>query len=213
MATSGTADALSSLGGDLTFSVSWSVATELLDAARETQLGEAELIAIVLGFSVVLSALPTALTLSRAEVARFWKLIDAYRRRVSGPSNTRAEPTQEAGGSDERPAGDGATTAARTVAGDAGAGDASTTGRAKANARNGADPVEVEESSGIIAFLGLFVSIFQRISVSIVVQLLAANVRTQQPLRAVRVLTLLSVAVFFLFLEATGKVGRVKPMA
>ena len=72
MATSGAADALSSLGGDLTFSVSWSVATELLDAARETQLGEAELIAIVLGFSVVLGALPTAMALARAEADKFW---------------------------------------------------------------------------------------------------------------------------------------------
>ena len=43
-----------------------------------------------------------------------------------------------------------------------------------------------------------------------VVQLLAANVRTQQPLRVVRVLTLLSVAVFFLFLEATAAGGRVR---
>lgn len=208
MATSGAADALSSLGGDLTFSVSWSVATELLDAARETQLGEAELIAIVLGFSVVLSALPTALALARAEADRFWKLIDAYRRRISKLSNAQAELKQKAGES---------TVAGRAAdaqdAADEDTGKAGTTGRDDALALNGTDPVAAQESSGVIAFLGLFVSIFQRISVSIVVQLLAANVRTQQPLRAVRVLTLLSVAVFFLFLEATGKVGRVKRLA
>ena len=96
---------------------------------------------------------------------------------------------------------------------DAGTGKADTTERDGALALNDMDPETVEETSGVVAFLGLFVSIFQRISVSIVVQLLAANVRTQQPLRAVRVLTLLSVAVFFLFLEATGKVGRVKRLA
>ena len=207
MATSGAADALSSLGGDLTFSVSWSVATELLDAARETQLGEAELIAIVLGFSVVLGALPTAMALARAEADKFWTLLDAYRRRVSRLSKAQAELKQRTGEGavPERPAADGATTAARTAAGDAGTGDASTTGRDGALALNGTDPVQAGESSGIAAFLGLFVSIFQRISVSIVVQLLAANVRTQQPLRAVRVLTLLSVAVFFLFWRLQGR--------
>jgi len=150
----GATDALSALGGDLTFSVSWSVASELLDAAREAQLGEAELIAIVLGLSIVLSALPAGLSIARVEVARFWAIM---------------------------------------------------TGKPLTNCNGGA-----AEVSGIFAFMGLFVNIFQRISVSIVVQLLAANVRAQQPLRVVRVLTLLTVAVFFLFLEATATVGRVR---
>ena len=61
----------------------------------------------------------------------------------------------------------------------------------------------------MLAFLAVFVSIAQRISISLVLQLLAANVRTHQPLRSVRILTLLSVAVFFLFLESTATVGRV----
>ncbi len=163
----GAADALSSLGGDLTFSVSWSVATELLDGAREAQLGEAELIAIVLGFSVVLSALPAGLNIARTEAARFWAILSArFGKRF----------------------------------GKAGAASPAVNGELK----------PIRDVSGIIAFLGLFVNIFQRISVSIVVQLLAANVRTQQPLRVVRVLTLLTVAVFFLFLEATATVGRVR---
>ena len=42
-------------------------------------------------------------------------------------------------------------------------------------------------------------------------QLLAAHVRTQQPLRVVRVLTLITLAVFFLFLESTATVGRIRP--
>ena len=45
---------------------------------------------------------------------------------------------------------------------------------------------------------------------SICVQLIAANVRVQQPLRAVRVITLLGVAVFFVFLESTATLGRVQ---
>ena len=153
----GTADTLSALGGDLTFSVSWSVASELLDAAREAQLGEAELIAIVLGLSVILSALPDGLRIARSEVARIWA--PASKDSQNAPST--------------------------------------------AEQRSG-------ESSGIAGFMGLFVNIFQRISVSIVVQLLAANVRSQQPRRIARVLSLLTVAVFFLFLESTAAVGRLR---
>ena len=61
-----------------------------------------------------------------------------------------------------RPAADGATTA-RTAAGDAGTGDASTTGARGARPQRHR-PRPAGESSGIAAFLGLFVSIFQRIS-------------------------------------------------
>jgi hypothetical protein len=149
---------LSSLGADLTFSVSWSVARELLDGASDSQLGEDELIGIVLGVSVVLTALPKALGAAAAEIGRWWPFANARR-------SSRAAASEE--------------------------------------------PDVPAEGSGLLAFLALFVSIAQRISISLVVQLLAANVRTRQPLRSVRILTLLSVAVFFLFLESTATVGRV----
>ena len=70
------------------------------------------------------------------------------------------------------------------------------------------DPEHVPDPGGLAAFTGLLVDIAKRISVSISVQLLAANVRAKQPLRAVRIVSLLSVAVFFLFLEATSSVGN-----
>lgn len=60
---------------------------------------------------------------------------------------------------------------------------------------------------GLLAFVGLLVDIARRIAISLSVQLLAANVRAKQPDRAVRVVSLLSVAVFFLFLEATSNIG------
>ena len=69
------------------------------------------------------------------------------------------------------------------------------------------DPKHKTEPSGLGAFMKLLIDIAKRISVSISVQLLAANVRTLQPLRAVRIVSLLSVAVFFLFLEATSSIG------
>ena len=62
--------------------------------------------------------------------------------------------------------------------------------------------------SGLLEFVNLLVDIARRISVSISVQLLAANVRAKQPQRSVRIVSLLSVAVFFLFLEATSSLGK-----
>ena len=62
--------------------------------------------------------------------------------------------------------------------------------------------------SGLLEFTNLLVDIARRISVSISVQLLAQVVRAKQPQRAVRIVSLLSVAVFFLFLEATSSLGK-----
>lgn len=65
-------------------------------------------------------------------------------------------------------------------------------------------------TSGIFEFFTLLVRMAQRISISICVQLLATNVRSRQPLRSVRVVSLLAVAIFFLFLESTSSVGEDK---
>ena len=65
-----------------------------------------------------------------------------------------------------------------------------------------------KEPSGILEFITLLVRMAQRISISICVQLLASNVRSRQPLRSVRVVSLLGVAIFFLFLESTSSVGN-----
>ena len=147
-------DALSALGGDLTLSISFAVARELLDSAQEMQIGEAEMIAIVLTVSIVLSALPNALWLARTEVAAAWQ--------VSRGRQARIAP----------------------------------------------DPLATNRS-GLLAFLALFVKVAQRIVMSICVQLIAANVHVTQPLRSVRIFTLMGVAVFFVFLESTATLGRV----
>jgi hypothetical protein len=147
---SATAGALGSLGNDLAFSVSYNIASELLDAASEAHLSEEELIGIVLGLAVVLSSVPSA-------VRAVWAELKRWRVRVS-PDTAGKDPPAE--------------------------------GR-----------------SGITEFAGLLVDIAQRISVSICVQLLASNVRSRQPLRAVRVVSLLAVAIFFLFLESSSSIG------
>lgn len=150
----GATDALSSLGGDLTFAISWAVANELLAAAKDAQLGEAELVAIVLFSSICFSALPKALLMARVETMR----AIAVRYGQPPPSYSTVKVS----------------------------------------------------SSGLLAFLGIFLRISQRISLSVCVQLLTANVQANQPLRAVRVLTMLGTAVFFLFLESTATLGRVE---
>ena len=147
-------DALSALGGDLTLSISFAVARELLDAAKEAQIGEAELIGIVLTVSIVLSALPNALWLAGTEAAAAWAVSRGQRPNIAP------------------------------------------------------DPAAADKS-GLLAFLALFVKVSQRITMSICVQLIAANVHVTQPLRTVRVFTLMGVAVFFVFLESTATLGRV----
>lgn len=61
--------------------------------------------------------------------------------------------------------------------------------------------------SGLLAFSSLLIDIARRIAISLSVQLLAANVRAKQPNRMVRIVSLLSVAIFFLFLEASSSIG------
>ena len=142
-------DALSQSSHSLTLSISFAVANELLDAGRDAELGEAELIGIVLAASIVLGTLPSVLSLMRTEVAAAWAVAHG-----------------------RKPCAD-----------------------------------DTNSGTGSFAFLALFVKLSQRITMSICVQLIAANVRVHQPLRSVRVLTLIGVAVFFVFLESTATIG------
>lgn len=61
--------------------------------------------------------------------------------------------------------------------------------------------------SGLLSFGTVLVDITRRIAVSLSVQLLASNVRAKQPNRSVRIVSLLSVAVFFLFLESSSSIA------
>jgi len=71
-----------------------------------------------------------------------------------------------------------------------------------------AAPEAQHPTSGIFEFAILLFKMAQRISLSICVQLLASNVRSRQPLRSVRIVSLLAVSIFFLFLESTSSVGN-----
>lgn len=140
---------LGSLGSDLAFSVSFSIATELLDAAGEAHMSEDELIGVVLGLSIIFAAVPVSLRALHREVTRMRES------GVATPKPSSSEPSK----------------------------------------------------SGVLEFATLLVGMAQRIALSICVQLLSSNVRSRQPLRSVRVVSLLAVAIFFLFLENTSSVG------
>lgn len=140
--------ALGNLGSDLAFSVSFGIGRELLDAANDAQLSEAELIASVLILSIVMTAFPKVLSSATKEL------------RLRGCFGMAPKPHKMS-----------------------------------------------STESGLLAFGALLIDIARRIAISLSVQLLAANVRVRQPDRAVRIVSLLSVAVFFLFLEASSSIG------
>ena len=172
---------LSSIGSDLSVSVSFNIANELLDAANDAQLGQDELIALVVGFTIVFSALQ----------ARMEALLRARRRLVV----TRARA--EAGGmlAELR--------AAREQSEPAhalplwGKQDELYIKEAERSAL-----AKLQDRRSALDFGALIVSICQRIFLAISIQLLAASVRTQQPSRLVRTISLVGLAVFFVFVES-----------
>lgn len=145
-------DALSSIGSDLSFAVSFAIANELLAAAREQQLEDSELIGIVLLTSIFLSALPKALVVFSRELAKLMAIVRGIP--YSEESNSKGVTEQ-----------------------------------------------------GILGFAAFLLQIFQRISLTVTIQLVTASVQTAQPLRSVRLLSLLSVLFFFVFLRQTATIG------
>jgi hypothetical protein len=142
---SGTSAALSSLGSDLSFAVSFAIAGEVLAAAAEAQTSDDEVVAIILVTSVVALALPRAAQVLFVELAR--------------GKNANKVPRDDG------------------------------------------------EGDGLTAFFALLFSMLQRVLLSVVVQLLAANVRAREPLRSVRILSLLALSVFFVFVSGTSAVA------
>lgn len=175
--------ALSSISSDLSVSVSFSIARELLAAAKDEQLAEDELIGLVLGFSIVFTALQTRLGADIA--ARKRRSVQSAKASVR--ARFEALVRTPGAGTLQLPAGD----AARDALLESLEADAAQ-----------AELARQSESRGLIDFLYLLVSICQRICVAISVQLLAASVRAQQPSRLVRTVSLIGLATFFVFVES-----------
>ena len=156
-------DALASLSGDVSIAVAFAVSSELLAAAQHVELLESELIAIVLLFAVIVSALPSIFLLAREQIVRLWHS-------VSGTA--RPEPGDDS------------------------------------DSEHGLSGGLSEHS--LTAFVGVFVRTLQRVTLTTAVQLIASGVKAVDTSAAVRVLTLLSVATFFVFVDANASFGRLK---
>lgn len=172
---------LSSIGSDLSVSVSFNIANELLDAANDAQLGQDELIALVVGFTIVFSALQ----------ARMEALLRARRRLVV----TRARADAEGMIAELRAARESSEPAYALPLW--GKQDELYIKEAERSAL-----AKLQDRRSALDFGALIVSICQRIFLAISIQLLAASVRTQQPSRLVRTISLVGLAVFFVFVES-----------
>ncbi len=163
-------------------SVSFNIAHELLDAANDEQISEDELIGLVLGFSIVFTALQARL---RSDLqARKKKAVEDARVAV----RVKFESLFKVGVFRESAAMTSETKEAVLASLESDAVQA-------AVARQ-------EDRRGVLDFVYLLVNICQRICVAISVQLLAASVRAQQPSRLVRTVSLIGLATFFVFVES-----------
>ena len=165
---------LSSIGSDLSVSVSFNIAHELLDAAHDEQLAADELISLVLGFAIILH---------RGAVAA-----------QQGAGRSRAVGHR---GRAEARAGRG-----RLRQGKLGPEIGSLFDEGFMQAAEQAAVNELATKRSGLDFLALVVNILQRILVAISVQLLAASVRAQQQSRLVRTVSLIGLAIFFVFVES-----------
>lgn len=140
-------DALSALGSDLAFSVSYTIAVELRESATEWGLTTNELVTIIFVISMILVTVPTVI--EQFFVGPYGSMVARF---VSCNNN---EPLVSLGN-----------------------------------------------------FCKLLLTISQRIAISLLIQLVANSAVAQEGSRGTRVLSLLSVAVFFLFLQSGASFDR-----
>lgn len=189
--------ALSSIGSDLSVSVSFSIANELLSAANDEQLSEDELIGLVLGFTIVFAALQARLGS---------QLVKRRQRTVSGAKDAARARLAAFKAELHAPF-------AKSSMNNAGVGEARTSIALLGQLTAEFEETFVSEAGraaldkladrrSMLDFAYLLVSIGQRICVAISVQLLAQSVRAQQPSRLVRTVSLVGLATFFVFVES-----------
>ena len=146
-------DALTSLGGDLTLSVSFAVAKELNDAATDSELGDTEFIAVLVVLTSILAALPSLVYLGHVQTRRVWRYLLG---RPAVPTDTTPHP------------------------------------------------------NSLTGFTALLFNISHSVLLGTTSQVVASKVQKKVPIRGVRIVTLLSIAVFFLFLQSTSSIARIK---
>jgi hypothetical protein len=170
---------LSSIGSDLSVSISFSVASELLASAEDMQLTTDELIGLLLSLCVIVSALHA--NLSRLVVRRRSTAIES----VVKQAKLDAEEVCKGYSGLKDPV------RKRLVE--------VFVSESKALALQ-----KASERRTSFDFLLLLTGILQRISVAIAIQLLASSVRSQQLSRVVRAVSLVSLSCFFVFVEVVS---------
>ena len=163
-------DALSRLASDIVFSVAFSIANELLQAAREAHMAPNALVTIVLFTSVVLVGAPNSI--GRLQ-ERGWSIL-------SGMCSKKGRSRGRGGGSKEEEEED--------------------------RDKKGED-IKSVDTEGLVVFLQMVIETTQRITITVCVQLMTQSVNSIQPYRSVNVLSLLSIAFFFIFLQFTSGIG------
>lgn len=181
---------LSSIGSDLSVSVSFNIASELLDAAKDEQIAPDELISLVLGFAIIFSAVQARLnkTLGDRRKSVIEKARSKARVRVAELKELRVAELKALHGPALGPALDPAL------------GGLFDDGFVHAAEHAAVSELATKRSG--LDFLALVVNILQRILVAVTVQLLAASVRSQQESRLVRTVSLIGLAIFFVFVES-----------
>lgn len=176
------AAALTALGSDLAFSVSYAIAAELRLSAADSGMSDHDLIAAVLVFSVVLSALPASIHQGMRLARREWPRVRERLLRSFPPLVDAIEYLF--GGEEITPH----------------------------THPNGIRHIASNPAS-LLQFVELLLGIARRIATSLLVQLVAATAVARQPLRVSRILSLMSVAVFFLFLQSGASTVNTRPTA
>ena len=163
---------LSSIGSDLSVSVSFNIASELLAGAHDIQLGEDELIGLVLGFAIIATALQARLSASLRE------------RQSRVVARARAE--------------------AKEAVAEFGSRGPFWEKQAELHVKEAerAALEKLRDRRSALDFASLLVDICSRILIAISIQLLAASVRAQQQERVVRTVSLIGLAIFFVFVES-----------
>ena len=145
--------AFSALGSDLTVSISFSVALEFVGAAREAQLTDDELTALLV-------AIVIAVTSTKGFCDKQIALALAREREIVKKESVENEEPSNL--------------------------------------------VLSTGNRGLLEFVSLLLSILQRIGLSVSIQVLSLSVRASQVARWSRILTLLGVVAFFVFLESAA---------
>jgi len=202
-------EALTALGSDLTFSVSFALASELRDQAAVSHVSESQLIAVLLLLTVLLGRITTALAVLEDIIEFVYKWVrdmvqsktlrqgDEPPPHVTPFVSTKKDVIEGKGGEHDRSAESGAEGGGQSGRKEGGNGsdNASTNG-------TGASDIVDGTYRHIRGFFHLFVDTARRITASLLVQIVARGITTDQPLSGSRVVSLMTITVFFVFLQS-----------